>query len=94
MVSITYDPEGLISATILLGPIVLGVAALRASSRRRWLIPLLSAPALLGGLAFTLAVLRDGAGYGGIWLLLYGPILLLLGVVALSRWYLRGRETG
>lgn len=89
----TLDVESLGSATLILSPIILVVVALRISPRRRWIIPLLSAPALLMGIAFTLAVLRSGAGYGGVYLVLYGPFLLLLSLAALIRGYVRATES-
>lgn len=92
MASISYDPESLVSAAVVLSPAVLGVIALRVAPRMRWVTPVLAAPALLMGLALTFAVLRDGPGYGGIWVVLYGPVLVLLGLLAVGRWYVRGRK--
>ena len=92
MTAAYYAPEGLVSAGILVAPIILGVAALRVPSRFGWAAPVLAAPALLIGVAFTWALIRDGAGYGGVVSLLYGPVLVMLGALAMLRWYMHRGE--
>ena len=85
MTSTSYAPEGIVSAAIFLTPIVLGIASLGVSTRWPWTARILAAPALLMGLAFTVALFPYGPGYGGIILLLYGPSVLILGLAGLLR---------
>jgi hypothetical protein len=89
MGSASYAPEGWVAVGFLVAPIVLGIAALFVPPRAAWTARLLAAPALLMGIAFTWAVIRAGPGYGGVVGLLYGPVLLGLGLLAALRPYAR-----
>ena len=85
MTATSYAPEGIVSVAILLTPIILGLVSLGVSTRLPWTARLLAAPAVLMGLAFTAALFPNGPGYGGVVLLLYGPALLILGLLGLLR---------
>ena len=80
-----YAPEGLTSAVILLGPLMLGVAGVWVTARGHWAGRLLGAPALLMGVMFGAALVKDGPGYAGVWLLVYVPLLLVIGWLSVIR---------
>ena len=82
----TLDAESLMSATRLLGPLACVIAALRLSGRGHWASPVLAAPALLLGAALGAALFNNAAGPGILLVLIYSPVLLALGVIALVRW--------
>ena len=82
----SYEPEGIVSAVLLLAPLFLGIAGLLLVRRGHWAGPLLGAPALLLGLALVTALFNNPAGPGILGALLYAPILLALGIGSLVRW--------
>jgi hypothetical protein len=86
MLIVEYAPEGATSAIFILAPLVLGIASFWPSARGHWSGPLLAVPSLLIGLAFTWALVRSGAGYGGWPLMVYSPLQLILGIASIALW--------
>jgi len=79
--------SSVLEPAIMFGPLVLAVVALRLSPRRRWVLLVLAAPAVLLGLAIMAVIVRDGVRYPAGWfVLLYGPLLFFLGALGLLRW--------
>ena len=76
-------------AALVLAPFVFAVAGYRVAGRGHWAGLLLAAPALLFGLAMVGALFNHPAGPGIIGVLVYAPILLLLSIGTIVRWYRR-----
>lgn len=85
----TLDLEEIVSAIIAIGPLVCAVIGFRVARRGHWASVVLAAPALLLGLALIAALFNNAAGYGVLAVLIYAPILLILGCATLLRWYMR-----
>jgi hypothetical protein len=84
----TWDElEGLASAALLLGPLILGAIAYKPARRGHWSALVLATPALLLGLALIAALFNDARGFGLLGAILYIPILLMVGGGAVVRWY-------
>lgn len=79
----------MLSAALLLMPLVFAIVAFALSGRGHWATPLLVAPALILGLALAAALSRDAAGPGALVALIYTPILLGLAAASIIRWHRR-----
>jgi hypothetical protein len=78
-----------LSAGLLLMPLIFALIAFAISGRGHWATPLLVAPALLLGLPLAAALSRDAAGPGALVALIYVPVLLSLGGASIIRWHRR-----
>lgn len=84
-----YEPEGVASAIILLMPIVVAIASFWPSARGHWSGPALALLPLLVGLAFVMALARDGPGFAGWFGVFFFPLPLILGLASLELWIRR-----
>ena len=85
----SYTKQGILSAAVVLTPLLCGLAGPRSGSRGHWAGPVLGIPALLMGLALVAAVFNNPAGPGILAALLYAPVLLTLGIGSVVRWWRR-----
>ena len=81
-----YAPEGGAAVAFLLAPLVLGLVSLWPAGRGHWAALVLAAPSLLVGLAFTWALLREGAAYVGWPAIAYSFVLLAVGASSVLLW--------
>ena len=86
IMAVAYAPEGWMGAMILLAPIVAGIASFWPCARGHWGGPLLALPAFLFALLFTVALFRNGPGYGGWTIMIYCLLLWIVGVAPLLLW--------
>ena len=84
-----FEPGPIQSATLLLSPLALAIAAFWPAARGHWFAIVLAIPALLLSLALFAALFNNAAGPGILGALVYSPILLAAGAGAIVRWYRR-----
>lgn len=84
----------MLSAALLLMPLVFALVAFAISGRGHWATPLLVAPTLILGLALAAVLSRDSVGPGALVALIYAPVLLGLSGASIIRWHRRRAERG
>ena len=81
-----YEPGPVVTAILVLSPLVLAIAAFWPASRGHWSAPVLVTPALLLSLALIAALFNHASGPGILVALIYAPLLLAIGIGAILRW--------
>jgi len=88
----SYKLQEILTATLVLSPVFLGMAAVWSASKGHWSAPVLATPALLFGLALGAALFNHPAGVGIPIALLYAPFLLALSIGSIVFWDRRRRR--